>query len=324
MKINIKKSSIGQITEHPSFQQADKNYFHRSEWLAIYGNAIEVIGIFDEGGNLIGYFFLYNGITLGQRFGITAPYTQHIGLTFAYETTNPANINSLLKNLHTEIANYILGKNLLMFNLVFPIDHFDAQPYLWKDCEASLKYTYQLDLSQSVDSIIGNYSSERRKNITKAKKDGLSCQVSYNFPLLYEMTHKTLSTKKADSNTEIVKSIFFDYATDKNAFGCITYRNNQPSAMVFCLIDNSAVHYLFGYTDNENSHEGASALAMQTAIEHSKKLGVPLFDFCGSMLPSVERYFRGFGAQLVPMMQIVRASKKGKLLLRLRKRKVTK
>jgi lipid II:glycine glycyltransferase (peptidoglycan interpeptide bridge formation enzyme) len=138
------------------------------------------------------------------------------------------------------------------------------------------------------------------------------------------MTYTSLAQKKADSNSEILRNLFFDYASEENAFGFITYKDNKPSAMVFILKDDQTAYYLFGSFDKENQHEGAGALAMYSAIEQAKKLDLTTFDFSGSMIPSVEKYFRGFGGELIPMIQIVKASKKGKILLRIRRRKITK
>ncbi len=321
MKINLSKINNA---EFANFKLSSTSYSNSLEWIKIYGEELEIVGIFDEGRNLKGHFFLYLGTSLGQPFGITPPYTQDIGLTFNHSATNKATINSLYKNLHEEIAIYLIHKKLMLFNIVFPTQFFDAQPYLWNDCEASLKYSYHIDLNQSIETIESNFSSERRKNITKAKKDGLEARLSYNFPLLYEMTFTTLALKKADSNSEILRNLFFDYANEENAFGFITYKDNKPSAMVFMLKDVQAAYYLFSSYDKENQHEGAGALAMFSAIEHAKKLGLSTFDFSGSMIPSVEKYFRGFGGDLIPMMQIVKASNKGKILLRLRNRKITK
>jgi hypothetical protein len=324
MKITLSQISIENYSQYSRNKNIEGNYYNDLNWLKIYGNDIEIVGIFDEGKNILGHFFLYLGTSLGQPFGITPPYTQDIGLTFNHSATNKATINSLFKQLHEEIAIYLIYKKLVLFNIVFPTQFFDAQPYLWNDCEASLKYSYHIDLNQSIETIESNFSSERRKNISKAKKDGLEARLSYNFPLLYEMTFTTLALKKADSNSEILRNLFFDYATEENAFGFITYKDNKPSAMVFMLKDVQATYYLFGSYDKENQHEGAGALAMYSAIEHAKKLGLSTFDFSGSMIPSVEKYFRGFGGDLIPMMQIVKASKKGKILLRLRRRKITK
>lgn len=321
MKINLSKIELSNY--HPK-EGAEIPYYASSKWLSIYGSSIEIVGIFDEGKNVLGYFFIYLGKSFGQSFGITPPYTQHIGLTFKHSASNKSSVNSLFKNLHEEIANYMLNKELMLFNIVFPREYFDAQPYLWKNCETSLKYTYHIDLTQSIETIESNFSAERRKNISKAKKDGLEAKLSYNFPLLYEMTYQTLAIKKADSNSEILRNLFFDFAREENAFGYISYKDNKPSAMVFLVTDKQTAYYLFGSFDKENQHEGAGALAMLSSIEHAKNLGIKLFDFSGSMIPSVEKYFRGFGANLIPMMQIVHSSKKGKLLLRLRKRKLTK
>ena len=51
----------------------------------------------------------------------------------------------------------------------------------------------------------------------------------------------------------------------------------------------------------------AGAACMQAAISKAKELGLKLFDFEGSTIPAIERYFRGFGGELVQYLTVNRA-----------------
>ena len=44
--------------------------------------------------------------------------------------------------------------------------------------------------------------------------------------------------------------------------------------------------------DSKNKHHGAGALSMWGAIKCAKDLGIKYFDFEGSMVAQIERYFR--------------------------------
>nr|HPR68216.1 methicillin resistance protein [Kiritimatiellia bacterium] len=41
-------------------------------------------------------------------------------------------------------------------------------------------------------------------------------------------------------------------------------------------------------------------LAVWEAIRHAKEAGLETFDFEGSVIPPIERFFRGFGGRLTP------------------------
>jgi hypothetical protein len=62
-----------------------------------------------------------------------------------------------------------------------------------------------------------------------------------------------------------------------------------------------------GYDDG-NKHHGAGALALWHAIQHAKSLNLKRFDFEGSMIKPIEKYFRGFGGELAPYFRISRAN----------------
>ena len=66
----------------------------------------------------------------------------------------------------------------------------------------------------------------------------------------------------------------------------------------------------------------AMSLAIWEAIKFTKEvLGLSEFDFCGSMLPGVEHFFRKFGGKLTPFFEISWASKKSLPFICLRKAK---
>lgn len=49
-------------------------------------------------------------------------------------------------------------------------------------------------------------------------------------------------------------------------------------------------------------------MTLDRCIAEAAQRGVPQFDLEGSMIPEIERFFRGFGAQLTPYFTVNRAS----------------
>ena len=75
-----------------------------------------------------------------------------------------------------------------------------------------------------------------------------------------------------------------------------------------CIIHGheTAYYVLGGY--REGAHHGAGALAVHCAIVEAHALGLEIFDFEGSSVPSVEKFFRGFGGVLSPSFSVHRAA----------------
>jgi hypothetical protein len=55
---------------------------------------------------------------------------------------------------------------------------------------------------------------------------------------------------------------------------------------------------------------------MYNSIEYAKQIKMPVFDFEGSMLPEVEKYFRDFGGVLTPYYTINKANRIIEIILK--------
>jgi hypothetical protein len=78
-------------------------------------------------------------------------------------------------------------------------------------------------------------------------------------------------------------------------------------ASVFCVWDDERAWYLGGGGNPALRSSGAGSLLMWRLIQEAAK-HVPRFDFEGSMLPAVERYFRNFGGRRETCFVVTRTS----------------
>jgi len=67
--------------------------------------------------------------------------------------------------------------------------------------------------------------------------------------------------------------------------------------------DGKTVYYLMGAGDPDLRKSGASSLLVWKGIEWASAAGMP-FDFEGSMVEPIERFFRAFGAVQTPYFNI--------------------
>lgn len=133
----------------------------------------------------------------------------------------------------------------------------------------------------------------KRNDINKALRDGLIAKHYDNLEIVKSLVLKTFLRQNKKTNQYYLNKVLFEFANKDNSFSFVSFQNNKPIAVVFCVYDKSTAYYLLGGYDSKNSHHGAGALAMREAIKFAKKLGIKYFDFEGSMLPQIERYFRG-------------------------------
>ena len=78
-------------------------------------------------------------------------------------------------------------------------------------------------------------------------------------------------------------------------------KEGEPLGGVWIAWDDKRAYYLLGGFDHSAKSNNAVALAMWRAIQFTAtNLKLPEFDFEGSMIPAVERFFRKFGGTIIP------------------------
>ena len=93
--------------------------------------------------------------------------------------------------------------------------------------------------------------------------------------------------------------------------------SGRVHAVAYVVWDDAAAYYLMGGGDPELRTSGASSLLMWEAILRARNV-TDVFDFEGSMLRPVERFFRAFGGRQIPYLQVSRATRTGRAALALR------
>ena len=118
------------------------------------------------------------------------------------------------------------------------------------------------------------------------------------------------SLKRQNKNIDLnsLENILFGFASEMNSFYFFAYYKNKPISVSFCIHDKKTAYYVIGGYDSDNKHHGAGACTLWECIKYAKKLGLHEFNFDGSIIPNIERFFRGFGGQLVSFYRINRTN----------------
>jgi lipid II:glycine glycyltransferase (peptidoglycan interpeptide bridge formation enzyme) len=180
-------------------------------------------------------------------------------------------------------------------------------PFYWQGFEGSTRYTYVIEDLSDIESVWSNMQDNIRREVRKAKnKVNLSVRIDLlidDFLALNEMTFLRQGMQMPYSK-EYVKS-FVEEAKQRNQ--CQWFIGQDQSgknhAGVLIIWDEQSAYYLMGGGDPSLRNSGATSLCMWEAIKFASTV-TKKFDFEGSMIEPIERFFRGFGAVQKPYFTV--------------------
>lgn len=283
--------------------------FNSEEWIKVYGDDLNLYGIFNANQEIIGCFYIYKRKRAKILTQISSPpYTPHCGLYFKSFATNPAKRHGENKKLTKAISEFIDSQyKRAIVTLAFPPSLLDTQSFYWHNYKVIPNYTYQLNLAQSLEVLTAQMDPKTRNLIKKAEKDGLTVEKNTDMNLVKSIVMQTMDRKGVGVDQEILDNILFKFANKTNSFSFVVKQNEEVLAATFCIFDMNKCYYLLGGYNKGNSHASAGPLGVFESIRFAQQLEIPVFDFEGSMLPKVESYFRSFGGDLIPYSTINKA-----------------
>lgn len=190
-------------------------------------------------------------------------------------------------------------------------------PFKWEDYSETTRYTYLIEDLSDLDAVFKGCKENIRREIKKAEKQ-LSVEITDDVDLFYKINQKTFERKK-------IKNPYSKYLFDKVDLSCADHNCKSIyvakdafgniHGSIYIVWDHETSYYLAGGSDPEFRTSGAHSLLMWKAIQDASKRKQK-FDFKGSMIEPVERFFRGFGAVQTPYFKVKKYNSKAlKLIL---------
>lgn len=293
--------------QHDSGKQLDSTD-NTSLLRKVYGNELRSFVLKDKGDNIVASFYTYAFNKLWQKHIITPPFLTDIQLQVSCSATNASQISNFYRDIITSIADYLKALPHSYMELVLPTQIKDGLPFTWNGFGIGVRYTYLADLNLSDTELLQNMSSQRRKNIRDAEKSNLKVKQVKDKSIIFSKATETLLTKNAKFNKQIVSNISqLAHSNDLVSMGI--FDNGELVALSTCLLHQNQSTYLFGWNNGEKGKSYLGTYALWSCILESKN-HVSTFNFAGSKIPSVEKYFRGFGGQLTPLISLVSDKRK--------------
>jgi len=319
LKIEIIHKNASRYEALQMFAKKHKLTFHKAAWLANFDEKkINQCAILNNNNDVIGCFLYYKFRKMGFDFLITPPYTPSIELFYLNPSESVVSKTTFDKDVMQLIADYFDSLKASYKSLYLPNTVIDIQPLLWKGFKSGVRYTYQISLLLSEEVLLANLSSEKRKSINRAAKDALEIKQTDDFVQVEKLVMKSLSRQSVDKNIAIVQNIFQHFSESEHCVAFLAFNQGRPSGASVFVVDKDRAVYLFGGFDDANKHHGAGVSCMWHSILKAKQMGLQIFDFEGSMIPGIERYYREFGGNLTPYFKIEKAGLVIKSLMNLK------
>jgi len=289
--------------------------FHKSYWLRASGREFRIYGYFKGEELFAGLPLVCSVSRLGVKNASHPSLTPYLGVIFRESEAKYVTRISGEKEMSKAIA----AKTKEDFDSItfsFPPFSTDLQPFIWEGFSSGVRYTYLLELDD-LENVWKGMDESRRRNIRRAEKDGIYVEPSDDFEQTFALVEKTFGRQEKKAFFKLAAFKYNEVLSPKGQCNSFLARNKEGKAIavVYIVWDEKRSYYILGGYDPEESHHGASAIAMWEAIKFTKEeLGLNQFDFEGSMIQPVEQFFRKFGGKLTPYYTVSWTKPSAKLL----------
>ncbi len=290
--------------------------FSKDWWLdSVCGIDNWDVVLIEKGGNI----FATMPYVLTKRLGVATIHqpilTQTIGIYFNY----PAKQKYYKKlSFEKEMIEKILKElpKFGRFSQSFDHVYTNLLPFHWAGFEINVKYTYVIE-KITIEELEKNFETDIRRRRKKANNVGVEVYESEDIKKFYELNKRTFirQSREIPYSFEFIEHL---YSNCKENNACKMFFAKDKEGLViavnFLIHDERTVYYLMGGIDPNHKDLGAMDAVQFESIKFALESGRK-FDFEGSMIESIEKYFRSFGAIQKPYYTI---SKNNSKLLKVR------
>ena len=244
-----------------------------------------------------------------KRYGFKVlgmpPYTQTLGYWIDETGAKNAKRYARYKDLINDLINQ-LPKGC---SIDLSLDHNCSYlfPFKWNGFKLEMAYSYRLEEISDMEQLWRGLGDNIRREIKKAQKTLL---IEHDHPIddLISMQRKTFERqgRKFNGNVELLRRL--DEALichNSRQLLCAVDEEGKIHAASYFVYDENCCYYLIGGGDPELRNSGASSLLMWEGIKFASTVSKS-FDFEGSMIEPIERFFRAFGGTPTPYWRVTK------------------
>lgn len=224
-------------------------------------------------------------------------------------TTRHARSGALLQQLIDQLPRF----HFFAQNLHPHLEYW--MPLLWNDFRLEARVSYVIDDCSDLDRLEADLDETTRRQLRKARRHLAAEEIGA--AQLIDIVRKTFGRQGHGMRVrpELIESALAAATTRQagHAIGVVDSAGRLHAAALY-VWDHHRMYYLLGGGDPALRSSGAGTFALWQGVRSAHERGL-VFDFEGSMLPPIERFFRGFGARPDTYLNITR----GRAMMRLAK-----
>jgi hypothetical protein len=278
-------------------ETADGWVFARTEYLRCF-DRFEVIGAFDSEG-LAGGFAVpvieeENGVRAYARPSFLSPYFAPLFRAVDGRRVRAAGVRAEL--LQALLAHMQATSASIMLPLAPRVE--DMRPFQRAHFALELRYTYELALD-SLERVWDGMEGSIRNHVRRAEAltivpDPELTRFAFPAALWYE----------PEDHRPGWEGLVRGLVRAGRGMALLALHEERPVGGLFVAFDRGTSYGLLSYFDRSVGRRGIPAGLLWAAIRQAAERGAARFDFEGSVLPGVERFFEAFGGERRSYFQV--------------------
>jgi lipid II:glycine glycyltransferase (peptidoglycan interpeptide bridge formation enzyme) len=197
-----------------------------------------------------------------------------------------------------------------MFSQNFDKSITNWLPFYWAGFDQTTRYTYVIE-NITIEELEKNLETDIRRRRRKAFEAGVEVYESDDIEKFYELNTMTFSRQgmNVPYSFAFVKNLYESCKKNNTVKMYFAKIDGEVIASNFLVYEENTVYYLMGGINPEKSNLGGMDVVQFESIKFALESGRN-FDFEGSMIESIEKYFRSFGSFQKPYFNISKTNSK--------------
>lgn len=268
--------------------------FQQSWWLdAVAPNQWNEVTA-EKKGRIVGRMPYVIKRKLGFTFLIMPPLTQTLGPWIEPKDAKYAKKLAWEKEILSDLIEKLPSHSFFFQNCSYEMTNW--LPFYWKGFKQTTRYTYVLEDISDPEKIWDGFLANIRTDIRKASKK-ITVRTDLGVEKFLDINEMTFQRQgiKPPYSREVVRRIDAACGNEHRKIFFAEDSDGDIHAAIYIIWDENSAYYLMGGGDPELRNSGATSFLIWNAINFAASV-TKRFDFEGSMIESVERFFRAFGA----------------------------
>lgn len=242
-------------------------------------------------------YFIYSYKKLGKTFLITPPLSPY-ALEFDSDSNALKSFLEFLNQNHRKVYVHLILNNTNTANKSVLEDGGFSM---------SKKPNFILDLRNTPQDLKKGLSSTRRRHINKAERE-LENRFNTDRLKAFDLFRDTYK-KGGLSIPEVFFNELQNESTSHEQILACVYDDDELQAANLCVVSGKVAYYLLGGLNPQIKNNHAGSYSLWNCILKARELGAETFNFCGSSVPGIARFFKSFGAHQIQYLEVKKGHK---------------